>query len=210
MKTRKIWIYSGLLGAATSFILYYSLLETQHHSGPAKTVSVASNTRLVSVKTKQQASTLPGSQSRSGNQTPSSKKTPASGGLLPIQHGMRAVSLPLNDPEGVSGFITPGSYIDIVSIIPPTKKQAVAGQTTAAQILLQNVKVLAVGHAGSANGTTYRTLTIQVTPLQGLDLGLAEQVGSLYAMLRGSNDSQTLPTFTNVHEDELVKGVYGH
>ena len=54
-----------------------------------------------------------------------------------IADGMKAVTIRVNDVEGVAGFVLPGDHVDVV-LTPQQDKNA------AADVVLQNVRVLAV------------------------------------------------------------------
>src|SRR5260370_649123 len=63
-----------------------------------------------------------------------------------IPEGYRAMTVKVDDVVGVSGFIMPGSFVDVVTIIVPIAQQAVEGKgRPISRIVLQNIKVLASG-----------------------------------------------------------------
>src|SRR6266481_6081685 len=63
-----------------------------------------------------------------------------------IPEGYRAMTVKVDDVVGVSGFIMPGSFVDVVTIIVPLAQQAVEGKgRQISRIVLQNIKVLASG-----------------------------------------------------------------
>src|SRR5687768_3138608 len=61
-----------------------------------------------------------------------------------IPEGFRAMTVKVDDVVGVSGFIMPGSFVDVVAIIVPMA-QAAATNGPISKIVLQNIKVLASG-----------------------------------------------------------------
>ena len=117
----------------------------------------------------------------------------AAGGLSSvIPEGYRAMTVRVHEVIGVSGFIMPGSLVDIlVTIIPPdnSKQQ----KKDFAKIVLQNVKVLASGQNISQPKNEkevdhVRAVTLQVTPEQAEKLALASGEGKLGLVMRNSVD----------------------
>ena len=60
-----------------------------------------------------------------------------------IPEGYRAMTVKVDDVVGVSGFIMPGSLVDVVVVIVPAEKALT--QDPISKIVLQNIKVLANG-----------------------------------------------------------------
>src|SRR6187431_2923893 len=61
-----------------------------------------------------------------------------------IPEGYRAMTVKVDDVVGISGFIMPGTLVDVVVVITPTNNGALA-QDPISKIVLQNIKVLANG-----------------------------------------------------------------
>src|SRR5712672_2063729 len=61
-----------------------------------------------------------------------------------IPEGYRAMTVKVDEVVGISGFIMPGSFVDVVAIIVPLS-QAGAANGPVSKIVLQNIKVLASG-----------------------------------------------------------------
>src|SRR6266511_2690058 len=105
-----------------------------------------------------------------------------------IPEGYRAMTVKVDDVVGVSGFIMPGSFVDVVAIINPV------GQTGAAngpisKIVLQNIKVLASGAKidspeNQRQPSEVKAVTLQVTPEQAEKLALATNEGRLQLVIR--------------------------
>jgi Flp pilus assembly protein CpaB len=108
--------------------------------------------------------------------------------LLKISEGKRAISITLNESQGVTGFISPGSFVDVVVVFSPE-------ETT--QIILERVKVLAVGRITGeiedVQKNAYQTVTLEVTPKEGAKLTYAVTKGMVQLMLRGLDDDSTFP-----------------
>ncbi|MBM7661635.1 pilus assembly protein CpaB [Bacillus mesophilus] len=132
--------------------------------------------------------------------------------MIPPGKGKRGISIEVNVVNGVSGFLKPGAFVDLVSIMePPTEEteKKNPNQHAAATLLLQNVKVLAIGHAADTKeeAARYALVTLEVNPTQGLALGFATR-DTLYLMLRGEGDDMVQKEKTHIHEDALHEGVF--
>lgn len=128
-------------------------------------------------------------------------------GIIPPD--CRAVTIPINDVTGVSGFAHPGDYVDIM-VITGTKENGINGR-----IILQDVLLLGINRtadlpntptgdssqkdsgqkddAGSqavgsvntkASSDTMATATVALKPADALKLAAASQEGTLYLVLR--------------------------
>jgi pilus assembly protein CpaB len=108
-----------------------------------------------------------------------------------IPDGYRAMTVKVDDVVGVSGFIMPGTLVDIVvTIVPPdTSKQ----RERISKIVLQNIKVLASGQnidkpKNEKETERVKAVTLQVTPEQAEKLALASSEGRLQLVMRNSVD----------------------
>jgi len=117
----------------------------------------------------------------------------AAGGLSSmIPEGYRAMTVAVNEVVGVSGFIMPGTLVDIVVVIAPPKGSA--SDETISKIVLQNIKVLASGQNIDKPKNdreverSIRAVTLQVTPEQAEKLALASSEGKLQLVMRNSVD----------------------
>ena len=93
--------------------------------------------------------------------------------------GKRAVAVRVDDIIGVSGFILPGSHVDVIS--------SSGGQ---AQTVLQDIKVLTVGQTMTAEGGTLKagSVTLEVDPRQAEILLQTTERGSIRLALRHQLD----------------------
>src|SRR5713226_2538733 len=64
-----------------------------------------------------------------------------------IEAGMRAISVQINDSSGVAGLIQPNSRVDVLFTRPGSMTEAVTS------VILQNIKVLAIGRLVQVNQT---------------------------------------------------------
>lgn len=117
----------------------------------------------------------------------------AAGGLSSmIPEGYRAMTVAVNEVVGVSGFIMPGTLVDIVVVITPPKGSG--NEEMISKIVLQNIKVLANGQNidkpkdDREVERAIRAVTLQVTPEQAEKLALASSEGKLQLVMRNSVD----------------------
>ena len=105
-----------------------------------------------------------------------------------IPTGYRAVSVPITDVSGVSGLIQPGSRVDVLFTRPGTMVEAITST------ILQNVRVLSVGHAIIPNqvvdpkASKMPVATLVVTPADAQKLELAKNEGKISLSLRNALD----------------------
>jgi Flp pilus assembly protein CpaB len=115
-------------------------------------------------------------------------------GLLPIPTGDQAISVQVNIPPGVAGFLQPGDTVSVLALNTPSGQGAAA--TAEVKYLLQDVQLLAVGQhvsqtvtsSGGGLGSSSTTstnvlLTLAVTPSQAEQLTYAVLQGQIYFTL---------------------------
>ena len=108
-----------------------------------------------------------------------------------IPEGYRAMTVKVDDVVGISGFIMPGTLVDVVVVIDP---EAQAGmQNPISKIVLQNIKVLANGQnidkpQDQREANSVKAVTLQVTPEQAEKLALASTEGNLQLVMRNQID----------------------
>ena len=116
----------------------------------------------------------------------------AAGGLSSvIPEGYRAMTVKVDDVVGVSGFILPGTLVDVVVVIEPPENSSQKEKIS--KIVLQNIKVLASGQnidkpKNEKETARVRAVTLQVTPEQAEKLALASSEGTLQLVMRNSVD----------------------
>ena len=108
-----------------------------------------------------------------------------------VKPGMKAVTIRVNDVEGVGGFVLPGDHVDIVLTRTIEKGSA----TT--EVVLQNTKVLAVDQSADdrANkAAVAKSVTLEVDTVEAQKLWLASSVGSLSLLLRKAGETAEVRT----------------
>lgn len=115
----------------------------------------------------------------------------AAGLMSLIPEGYRAMNVRVDDVVGISGFIMPGTLVDIVVVIEPPENSSQRERIS--KIVLQNIKVLANGSnldkpRNEKEVERVKTVTLQVTPEQAEKLALASSEGRLQLVMRNSID----------------------
>lgn len=198
MDTKKIWIAALVFGVVATGIFYFS-----YFSKSANEESINSEQMEAENVTVEEPITV------SAAEEPQEEQLNT---MVPITKGKRAMSIQVNVVQGVSGFIQPKSFVDVVAILEASEEfEYTADQHDSATLLLQNVKVLAIGHSADTTeeARRYETVTIEVTPKEGLLLGFAiRDQNQIYLTLRSEGDSTIEKKSTHIHEEELHKGVF--
>src|ERR1041384_150293 len=126
-----------------------------------------------------------------------------------IPEGYRAMTVKVDDVVGVSGFIMPGTLVDVVVVIQPPK--GTANEEMISKIVLQNIKVLASGQNIDKPKNdreverSVRAVTLQVTPEQTEKLALASSEGKLQLVMRNSVDQADEQT-SGANKRSLLNG----
>mgnify|MGYP002771946707 CR=1 FL=1 len=138
--------------------------------------------------------------------------------------GKRAVSIPTSAVSSNSGLVSAGDWVDVILSLSKSSAEAMSeaqpGNTNtdttgftklAAQIILENVRVLALNNntesiapateprttetrrtqqTQTTRRTEYRTITLEVSPEDAKRLAVAKEVGDLQVALRGLREDQ--------------------
>ena len=122
-----------------------------------------------------------------------------------IEEGMRAITVAVSNTTGLSNMIIPDNRVDIIGLYSVEVEQPDGEKKTIdySTMLLENVRVLAVDDKmteqdKAASEEAYVTLTLEVTPLEALEVSMTEYKSSLRAILRSPLDEGTtsLPALT--------------
>jgi pilus assembly protein CpaB len=127
-----------------------------------------------------------------------------------IPEGYRAMTIKVDDVVGVSGFIMPGSFVDIVAIVTPVGQTGGANIGPISKIVLQNIKVLASGAKidspeNQRTPAEVKAVTVQVTPEQAEKLVLAANEGKLQLVMRNYSDQEDTQT-KGANKGSLLSG----
>src|SRR4030095_5728523 len=80
-----------------------------------------------------------------------------------LSEGMKAVTIRVNDVEGVAGFVLPGDRVDV--LLTQNSRDASGDDQSYVDVLLQSVKVLAVDQVAdesTENPTVVKAVTLEV------------------------------------------------
>ena len=103
-----------------------------------------------------------------------------------VRDGMKAVTIRVNDVEGVGGFVLPGDRVDVVLTRQVDKSSA------SNDLVLQNARVLAIDQVADERAdkpTVAKAVTLEVDMVGAQKLSLASSVGTLSLMLRKAGEA---------------------
>jgi pilus assembly protein CpaB len=103
-----------------------------------------------------------------------------------VHKGMKAVTIRVNDVEGVGGFVLPGDRVDVVLTRTIDKGSA----TT--EVVLQNTRVLATDQSADdrvSKAAVAKSVTLEVSTVEAQKVWLASSVGNLSLLLRKAGET---------------------
>jgi pilus assembly protein CpaB len=106
-----------------------------------------------------------------------------------LQDGMRAVTIRVNDVEGVAGFVLPGDRVDVALT---RQKDSNGNNHSSSDVVLQNTRVLAIDQIADDRNdkpAVVKAVTLEVDTAGAQKLSLAASVGTLSLMLRRAGES---------------------
>jgi len=129
--------------------------------------------------------------------------------LLP--DGMRAATVSINDVSGVAGFVKPNDTVDVLITRQPIGDDGAAQGRQVTDVLLQNIRVIAMDQAANSDGkpNVSRTATLELTPIDAQKIALGQQLGQLSLVLRKPGEEQNIPNVETVSLDDLRYSYYG-
>src|SRR5207253_4685598 len=110
--------------------------------------------------------------------------------MLPT--GMRAVSTEISPETGAGGFILPNDRVDVILSKREKNPDRTGGDIVNSEIILPNVRVLAIDQApkekDGQNAVVGKTVTLELKPEQAETLARSRQSGTLSLALRSIAD----------------------
>ena len=103
-----------------------------------------------------------------------------------LRDGLKAVTMRVNDVDGVGGFVLPGDHVDV------TLTRQVDKTNASSEVVLQNVRVLAIDQIADERldkPAVVKAVTLEVDVVGAQKLSLAASVGSLSLMLRKAGEA---------------------
>lgn len=130
-----------------------------------------------------------------------SKKAPTFSSRVEV--GRRAMTVPVDEINSISGMLEPGDVIDLVVTIDKQGSKSTFP-------LLQGVQVMATGQRAvddpkSGERREYSTVTLDTTPEQAQHVITAREGGKLTALLRNPQDQKQM-VVENLDIDKLLNG----
>ncbi len=116
-----------------------------------------------------------------------------------VPAGRRAISIKVNEVTGISGFVAPGSHVDLLLTVVGDNENP-----TKTRIVLQDTEVLAIAQSieqRDSRPVVVNTVTLNVTPREAETLTLASNEGALHLVLRNDRDQERVTSFgTTIRE----------
>jgi pilus assembly protein CpaB len=103
-----------------------------------------------------------------------------------LGEGMKAVTVRVNDVEGVAGFVLPGDHVDVLLTRQGEKNLALT------DIVVSDVRVLAIDQLADQRAekpSVAKAVTLEVNVTDGEKVALAATVGSLSLLLSKAGES---------------------
>lgn len=107
-----------------------------------------------------------------------------------VENGHRAMTVPVDEINSISGLLEPGDIIDLVATLEKKGKRVTFP-------LLQTVQVMATGQRSiddpkSGTRRQYSTVTLDISPEEARNVIVAREAGKITALLRNPQDKQSL------------------
>ena len=105
-----------------------------------------------------------------------------------LRDGLKAVTIRVNDVEGVGGFVLPGDRVDVSLTRQVDKSNATS------EVVLQNARVLAIDQIADERTdkpAVVKAVTLEVDVVGAQKLSLAASVGTLSLMLRKAGEGNS-------------------
>ncbi len=123
-----------------------------------------------------------------------------------LAEGMRAVSIAVNAVQGVSGFVRPGDVVDII-LTRQIRGEGASSQDLVTEVVLENIKVLAIDQTASESETeprVGRTAVVEVDLRDAQKLVLSSRIGTLSLALRNVEEQDEFAAGTLVTNRDLA------
>ena len=111
-----------------------------------------------------------------------------------VEAGRRAMTVPVDEINSISGMLEPGDMIDLMVTIERKSKKFTFP-------LLQSVQIMATGQRSvddpkSGERRSYSTVTLDTTPTQAQSVIVAREAGKITALLRNPQDRKPMPNMS--------------
>lgn len=105
-----------------------------------------------------------------------------------LRDGLKAVTIRVNDVEGVAGFVLPGDYVD-VALTRQNEKIAATSD-----VILQSARVLAIDQMADERAdkpSVVKAVTLEVDTTGAQKISLAASIGTMSLMLRKAGEANS-------------------
>jgi pilus assembly protein CpaB len=105
-----------------------------------------------------------------------------------LRDGLKAVTVRVNDVEGVAGFVLPGDYVDVAL----TRQHEKTAATT--DIILQSTRVLAIDQIADERTdkpSVVKAVTLEVDTVGAQKVALAASIGTMSLLLRKAGEANS-------------------
>ena len=107
-----------------------------------------------------------------------------------VESGRRAITVPVDEINSISGLLEPGDLIDLILTVDQKGRKLTVP-------LMQSVQVMATGQRAvddpkSGERRVYSTVTLDTDPAQAKDIIVARDAGRLTALLRNPQDRKNI------------------
>lgn len=116
-----------------------------------------------------------------------------------LGEGRRAITMPVDAINSVSGLLKPGDLIDLYVSFDYQRRRITAPLLQGVLVLATGTQTLSINEQNVTAGGGYSTVTLDTSPEDAVKLVAARQAGTLTAVLRNPTDS--LPTRKAVRGD---------
>ena len=118
---------------------------------------------------------------------------PVAGLSFKVSTDKRAVTIGVDNVQGIAGLAKPGDTVDVMAIVTPPDTLETKEAYPETLIVAENIKLLAVNQllGRAEEGVDMATATLEVTPKQAQAIVLATNYGKVHLSLRGFDDEKT-------------------
>ena len=123
-----------------------------------------------------------------------------------LEPGYRAVSVPVDATSGISGFVFPGDWVDVVMTMQMRdEREGKRQQRHFAQTVLERVRVLAIDQTVQKEDgdiALAKTTTLEVSPKEAERIAVALDMGKLSLSLHSLSPAEA----EKAHQERLIGG----
>jgi len=122
-----------------------------------------------------------------------------------LEEGMKAVTIRVNDVNGIAGFVLPGDRVDVLLTRTERDPNKVKNKKVFNDVILQNVRVLGIDQLAddrTEQAVVAKAVTLEVSTVDAQRVALASNVGQLSLALRPAGATERSIT-QRISDDDL-------